>query len=179
MLCWWCACARANRPWSDRTWWTCMWCLPQMDALAQGLLFSACASQSSGRHRSADRSLGLRQCFRDLPAFRIIIWCRVPAITRHSWPFHTVLNLCAKFQWDKVRSQCRAMVRLNATNDFTNYWNQILFARLMREFIAQMLSIPIRCAEPELLYKTLFEKYNIEIPVMRARDDRVLPSIFH
>ncbi|MFN8279183.1 MAG: aminotransferase class V-fold PLP-dependent enzyme [Saprospiraceae bacterium] len=81
------------------------------------------------------------------------------------------LEFMRKFQWDKVRSQCRAMVRSNATR-FYQLLESDPICPIDEEFIAQMLSIPIRCAEPELLYKTLFEKYNIEIPVMR-QDDRV------
>jgi isopenicillin-N epimerase len=43
-------------------------------------------------------------------------------------------------------------------------------APLTNEFFGQLFSIPIRAKEPEKLQKLLFNKYKIEIPVMRQDD---------
>lgn len=47
-------------------------------------------------------------------------------------------------------------------------------APISNEFLVQLYSIPIVTKEPEKLQRLLFEKYRIEIPVMRHEDKAFL-----
>jgi isopenicillin-N epimerase len=42
------------------------------------------------------------------------------------------------------------------------------------EFLGQMFSIPIKTKEPERLQNTLYEQYQIEIPVMHQNEKNYL-----
>jgi len=68
--------------------------------------------------------------------------------------------------WNDVSASCRKMVRDNATR-FSQLLQSNFLCPLTEEFLGQMLSLPIVTDAPEQLYRTLFEKYHIEIPIMR------------
>lgn len=81
------------------------------------------------------------------------------------------LDFMKKLSWDQVGLLSREMVRNNAQS-FASILNSFCLAPLTDEFLGQMLSVEIKTQQPELLYKTLIEKYRIEIPVMR-HDEKV------
>lgn len=92
--------------------------------------------------------------------------------TRDFSAFLTITKAIAfmkEHNWDLVSQQCRLLVKENAARFFDLLQSQAL-APLHDEFIGQMLSIPIKTTEPEKLQVHLFQKYNIEIPVMRHDD---------
>ena len=68
--------------------------------------------------------------------------------------------------WDKVSADCRKMVQENALR-FTDLVGSKPLCPVKDEFLGQMFSIPIKNKEPEKFQRKLFEKYRIEIPVMR------------
>jgi|SRR5688572_3800492 len=70
------------------------------------------------------------------------------------------------YNWDGVTDESKKMVRNNAAR-FCSLLNAKPLCPVTDEFLGQMLSLPIDTDEPELLQKTLFDKYKIEIPVMR------------
>ena len=68
--------------------------------------------------------------------------------------------------WWTVARSCRELVLKNAER-FCELSKKPALAPLNEEFFGQLFSIPINCSEPEKLQKILYEKYKIEIPVMR------------
>jgi len=68
--------------------------------------------------------------------------------------------------WDKVSADCRKMVQENALR-FTDLVGSKPLCPVNEEFLGQMFSIPIKNKEPEKFQRKLFDKYRIEIPVMR------------
>ncbi|MGZ4041771.1 MAG: aminotransferase class V-fold PLP-dependent enzyme, partial [Bacteroidia bacterium] len=71
--------------------------------------------------------------------------------------------------WPEVASQCREMVKQNAWR-FCELVGSDPLCPVTDEFLGQMFSIPVLCREPENLKHLLFDKYKIEIPVMRQDD---------
>lgn len=67
--------------------------------------------------------------------------------------------------WPNVSKNCRKMV-LDYAPKFETLLNTKALAPLNEKHVGQMLSLPVPCAEPETLQKTLYEKYKIEIPVI-------------
>jgi isopenicillin-N epimerase len=74
-----------------------------------------------------------------------------------------------EYNWVEKSNTCKAMVINNAPRFFELLQSQAL-CPLTNEFLGQMISIPIKSANPEKLQKHLFEQYQIEIPVMRLND---------
>ena len=72
--------------------------------------------------------------------------------------------------WPAVAKECREMVLANAPLFYALLGTQPI-SPLSNEWIGQMISIPIHTKEPEVLQRTLFKEYNIEIPIMRQGDD--------
>lgn len=68
--------------------------------------------------------------------------------------------------WKSISAQCRKMVRENALR-FTDLIGSKPLCSVTEEFLGQMFSIPVKNKEPEKFQRKLFEKYRIEIPVMR------------
>jgi isopenicillin-N epimerase len=68
--------------------------------------------------------------------------------------------------WEQVSAQSKKLVRDNALR-FCELVGSKPLAPITEEFIGQLFSIPIKTNEPEKLQGHLFEKYKIEIPVMR------------
>jgi isopenicillin-N epimerase len=71
--------------------------------------------------------------------------------------------------WEEVSSQCRQLVLNNAMR-FCNLLGAEPLLPLDDFFVRQLLSIPIRTQEPELLKARLYEEHRIQIPVMRHGD---------
>jgi isopenicillin-N epimerase len=71
--------------------------------------------------------------------------------------------------WEKVSASCRQLVKDNAAAFFEVTGGRAL-APLTDQFILQLLSAEIKTSEPEKLHELLFEKYKIQIPVMRHGD---------
>ena len=73
--------------------------------------------------------------------------------------------------WPDVAARCRQLV-IDQAERFCNLLKAEPLSTLHSDFIAQLYSIRIRSSQPEKLQRLLFEKYKIEIPVMR-HDDKV------
>lgn len=71
--------------------------------------------------------------------------------------------------WDVVAAQCRALIKANAHN-ICSILNAQPLAPVNDDFLVQLYSTPIKTAEPEKLKSLLYNKYKIEIPVMRHGD---------
>ena len=74
--------------------------------------------------------------------------------------------------WEEVATACRKLTQDNAPR-FCALLNATPLAPVNDDFIMQLYSTPIKTTEPEKLQRLLFEKYQIEVPVMR-QDSRVL-----
>lgn len=94
--------------------------------------------------------------------------------TRDFSAFLTIPS-CIRFMeqhhWKEVSATCRQLVLSNALR-FCDLLNTNPISPISSEFIGQMFSIPVNTHEPEQLQKLLFDKYRIEIPVMR-QDEKV------
>ncbi len=88
---------------------------------------------------------------RDFSAF-----CTVP----------TVIDFLQQHKWTAVSKECRTLVQTNALR-FCELLRSEPLAPLNDDYILQLFSIPINTPEPETLKDVLFNKYKIEIPVMR------------
>lgn len=89
--------------------------------------------------------------------------------TRDFSAFLTVpkaLEFMKEYNWEQVAADCRKMVQENALR-FCALLGSKPLAPVTDEFIAQLFSIPVKTTRPEELQRYLFEKYRIEIPVMR------------
>ncbi len=72
--------------------------------------------------------------------------------------------------WPTLSLQCHEMVLAQAPQ-FYELLGTAPISPLTSEWIGQMISIPIHTKEPEVLQRTLFKEFNIEIPIMRQGDD--------
>lgn len=71
--------------------------------------------------------------------------------------------------WEERAASCRKLIRDNY-NKFCELLNSKPICPITSEFLVQMCSIPIRTTKPLELKETLFNKYKIEIPVMKLED---------
>jgi len=71
------------------------------------------------------------------------------------------------FNWTEVSNRCKKMVMDNAIR-FCELMETEPLAPLNNDFFGQMFSIPIGTSNADELYKILFNKYRIEIPVARG-----------
>jgi isopenicillin-N epimerase len=93
--------------------------------------------------------------------------------TRDFSAFLTVPDCIAFMQehnWKEVSWACHQMVLENAPRFFELLGTQPI-SPLTSDWIGQMISIPIKTEQPELLQRTLFLDYKIEIPIMRQDND--------
>ncbi len=81
----------------------------------------------------------------------------------------TVIDFMEKNNWPSVAKECRELVQANALH-FCKLLNSQPLAPVNDDFILQLFSIPVNTPEPEILKDLLFDKYKIEIPVMRHAD---------
>ncbi len=72
--------------------------------------------------------------------------------------------------WNAVSKKCREMVLTHA-QPFYDLLGTKPISPLTSEWIGQMISIPIKTTNPEVLQRKLFVDYKIEIPLMRQGDD--------
>jgi isopenicillin-N epimerase len=68
--------------------------------------------------------------------------------------------------WKEVSASCRELANSNRAR-FCDLLDTEPLAPPTDEFLTQMCSFPIRSKEPEKLQRVLYEKYRVEIPVMR------------
>ncbi len=87
---------------------------------------------------------------RDFSAF-----CTIPS----------VIQFMEEYNWPSVAKACRELVHTNVLH-FCSLLNTAPLAPITDDFILQLCSIPIKAPKPEELKDILFEKYNIEIPIM-------------
>jgi isopenicillin-N epimerase len=73
--------------------------------------------------------------------------------------------------WPHIAADCRKLAHSNYQR-FCDLLNTQPLAPITDEFLGQMCSMQIKTNEPEKLQRLLYEKYKIEIPVMR-QDDKV------
>ena len=93
--------------------------------------------------------------------------------TRDFSAFLTVPDCIAfmeKYNWTDVSKQCHELVLSNAQR-FFDLLGSTPISPLTSEWIGQMISIPIKTSDPELLQRTLFTEYQIEVPIMRQEND--------
>ena len=68
--------------------------------------------------------------------------------------------------WQKVAADSRELVHSNYAR-FCKLFGTQPICPITDEFLGQMCSVPVQTTEPEKLQRLLFEKYKIEVPVMR------------
>ena len=71
--------------------------------------------------------------------------------------------------WPAVAKDCRQIARSNYRR-FCNLLNTKPLCPVTDEFLGQMCSIPVSTSQPQKLQQLLFEKYGIEVPVMKQGD---------
>ncbi|MGZ3863591.1 MAG: aminotransferase class V-fold PLP-dependent enzyme [Bacteroidia bacterium] len=76
------------------------------------------------------------------------------------------IDFMKEHNWWVVAANCRKLGHSNYKR-FCDLLGSTPLAPISDEFLGQMCSIPLRTNEPEKLQRLLFEKYKIEIPVMR------------
>ena len=79
------------------------------------------------------------------------------------------IEFMQKHDWKNVSKLCKGIVLASAPPLFELLNTQPL-APLTKEFFGQMCSVEIKTTAPEKLQRLLFEKYRIEIPIMRQAD---------
>jgi len=78
----------------------------------------------------------------------------------------TAIAFMQQHNWETVASQCRAMVLQNAPT-LCKLLDASPLCPLDDNFLVQLYSANIKTKEPEKLKALLYDKYKIEIPVMR------------
>ena len=81
----------------------------------------------------------------------------------------TAIEFMQQNNWQYVAKECRDLVKANALR-FCKLLNAEPITPINDDFLVQLYSIEIKSKEPEKLHQLLFEKYNIQIPVMRQGD---------
>ena len=80
------------------------------------------------------------------------------------------IEFMQQYNWREVRKACHQMV-LHYAPAFYDCLGTSAISPLNASWIGQMISLPIRTQQPEILQKTLFNQYKIEVPLMRQGDD--------
>jgi isopenicillin-N epimerase len=80
-----------------------------------------------------------------------------------------VIQFLKENNWPKVGADCRELAHKNYMR-FCNLLGSQPLSPVTDEFLGQMCSIPVKTSNPEKLQRLLFEKYKIEIPIMRQED---------
>lgn len=76
------------------------------------------------------------------------------------------LEFMEKNNWSEVSATCKERVLFKG-KELADYINTSPLAPLNDTFFGQMFSLPIKTDQPEKLQRLLFEKFRIEIPIMR------------
>lgn len=74
-----------------------------------------------------------------------------------------------EYNWENVAAGCRKLLQENA-DALCKLLGAVPLAPVNEDFILQMFSAGIKTSEPEKLHDLFFEKYKIQIPVMRHGD---------
>ncbi len=80
-----------------------------------------------------------------------------------------VIEFLKENNWPEIAAGCRAIAHGNYLR-FCNLLGTEPLAPISDEFLGQMCSIRVITTEPEKIQRILFEKYKIEIPVMRQEE---------
>lgn len=78
----------------------------------------------------------------------------------------TAINFMVENNWELVAAKCRHLNEMNIRHISDILHTQPL-APVNDEFYVQLCSTPIKTKEPMYLQRLLFEKYRIEVPVMK------------
>lgn len=92
--------------------------------------------------------------------------------TRDYTSFLTIpaaLAFMEQHNWTEVSAECRKLVQSNATT-FCEILGTTPLSPLTDDFMLQLCSARIKTDEPEKLKLHLYDKYKIQIPVMRQED---------
>lgn len=76
------------------------------------------------------------------------------------------INFMKENDWNSVREACKAITQKNAKR-FCELLNATPLSPITDDFIAQLYSIVLNVNAPEKLHDVLYEKYKIQIPIMR------------
>jgi isopenicillin-N epimerase len=79
------------------------------------------------------------------------------------------IDFMDKYNWESISNKCKSDLLIIAPNLFEFLKTKPL-APLNNDFFGQICSAEINTLEPERLQRILFEKYKIEIPIMRHGD---------
>lgn len=79
------------------------------------------------------------------------------------------IQFMEQHDWPQVAAACRKLVHQNAPA-FCELLGSTPLAPITDDFILQLCSAEIKAPEPEKLYRHLYDRYRIEIPVMRHGD---------
>lgn len=79
------------------------------------------------------------------------------------------IDFMDQYNWGTVSADCRKLVQNNAEK-FCGLLGTSPLAPVNDDFILQIFSAEIKTSEPEELHDLFFEKYKIQIPVMRHGD---------
>lgn len=93
--------------------------------------------------------------------------------TRDFSAFLTVpacIEFMQQYEWTKVAECCHELA-LEYANAFHTCLGTTPISPLNKEWIGQMVSVPIHTNEPEKLQRLLFQEFNIEVPLMRQGTD--------
>jgi isopenicillin-N epimerase len=92
--------------------------------------------------------------------------------TRDFTPFlaiPTAIHFMMANDWHNIAKQCRQLVLANAA-ELSKLLNTAPICPINNEFLVQLYSAKINTTEPEKLKALLYNKYQIEVPVMRHED---------
>lgn len=81
-----------------------------------------------------------------------------------------VIDFLEENNWNEIAENCKQIV-LDNYQRFCDLLNTTPICPITNEFLGQMASIPVKTDEPQKLKELLFEKYQIEIPVMPLNGD--------
>lgn len=81
-----------------------------------------------------------------------------------------VVDFLEENNWKEITENCKQIV-LDNYQRFCDLLSTTPICPITKEFLGQMASIPVRTDEPQKLKELLFEKYQIEIPVMPLNGD--------
>ncbi len=81
-----------------------------------------------------------------------------------------VISFLNEHNWPQKAERCRQLAHSNYQR-FCNLLHSQPLCPVTDEFLGQMCSVPVQTSQPEKLQRTLFEKYSIEIPVMKQGEN--------
>jgi isopenicillin-N epimerase len=85
----------------------------------------------------------------------------------------TAVNFLEENNWNAVSKECRSITQSNAKR-FCNLLKATPLAPVSDDFIQQLYSIPLKINAPEKLHDVLYEKYQIQVPIMLHEENYYL-----